>query len=167
MPSNEYEYYNELHDCFNEAFHSINQYVIDLYILPKRFIEETGPALDKFIRNQALPGVPSNPELSSRSVMDFIGQVDDFTVNTIRLFDEHRAQVDDCAAYLEKVSRLEQKCRSGKVSDCTLEYVQLTPELVRLNEGLSRIKEKAEDMVNNLERLEAKWGRIKPRIDSG
>lgn len=164
ISTSQYEYYAALHNDFSEAYTTVNQYVISLYTLPKHFIDETGPLLDRFVREYSIPGSPRNHDLSTRAILDFVGQVDAFTLNTVELFDLHRTHVDNCSAYMKVVHELETKHTNSTLTECATDYVRLTPQLQVLQNGLTEIKLKADNMVRRLDTLEKRWEKIKPRV---
>ena len=150
-------YYNALHDVFSVDYHEINQYVLDLYTRPKQFIAETGPPLDRFLREYTLPGAPRSVEVPTGAVLEFIGQIDEFTTQTVVLFDEHKAYVDQCARYMQKASGLRNSGSDIAADEVLPRLTELTPELISVHEGLKKIKEKADSMAEILARLQARW----------
>lgn len=162
---NDYQYYSALHDIFSADYHEINQYVLDLYMRPRQFMDETGPSLDRFLREYTMPGVPRVAEVPTSSVLEFIGQIDEFSAQTVRLFDEHKAHVDMCAKYMQKVSRLKEKSEVKDEQEVMPDFTELTPELVKVHEGLKKIKEKADSMAERLEALQNRWVGIKSTIN--
>lgn len=158
-------YYNALHDVFSVDYHDINQYVLELYSRPKQFIAETGPPLERFLREYTLPGAPGKREIPACSVLDFIGQIDEFTSETVGLFDEHKAYVDQCDRYLQKVTLLRAGQSEGVSDRAEPEFAELTPELLSVHQGLKKIKEKADSMAEKLERLQTRWTTIKSAIN--
>ena len=159
-----HKYYNALHDVFTVDYHEINQYILDLYNRPKLFIDETGPPLDRFLREYTLPGAPRPADMPTGVILYFIGQIDEFTAQTAGLFDEHKAHVDECAKYMQKVSRLKKTTKSNFV-DTQPELSGLTTELINVHEGLKRIKEKADQMAERLQKLEGRWADMKGAIN--
>ena len=158
------EYYRSLHTEFSEMCPVVNQYVIKLYARPRKFILETGPMLDQFIREQSMPGTPGSRSFPADAMMEFIGFVDDFTIETIELFNEHKSHVNDCKNYMKKTSEL-QAGEDGKYATMA-DYAQLTLEVIGLNKGLTRIKEKADKIIQRLDALETTWNIIKLKINS-
>ncbi|MDB5284473.1 MAG: hypothetical protein JWO06_3548 [Bacteroidota bacterium] len=165
MSISRYEDYTALHNDFSEAYQVVNKYVLDLYIMPRKFIEETGPALDRFIREYSIPGTPRTHDLSTKSILEFISQVDAFTLDTVNLFNEHKGHVDGCALYMKKVKELERKHDAASMAECADEFLELAPDLLDLHSKLNRIKVQADVMVNRLAKLELRWVRIKTRVN--
>jgi len=161
LTQHDYEYYSALHDIFSADYHEINGYVLELYLRPKQFIEETGPPLDRFLREYTMPGVPRLTEVPTTAVLDFISQINEFTTQTTGLFDEHKAYVDMCDKYLQKVSGLREKSEVVAEYEVIPDYTELTPELIKVHEGLKKIKEKADSMAERLENLQARWAGMK------
>lgn len=160
-----WHYYNALHDIFSVDYHEINQYILDLYNRPKQFIEETGPPLDRFLREYTLPGAPRSAGVSTGAILEFIGQIDEFSCQTAGLFNEHKAHVDQCTKYMQKASQLKTIEKHGPANRVVSELTDLTPELISVHEGLKQIKQKADSMAEKLEKLEARWGDVKNAIN--
>ena len=160
----DYKYYSALHDVFSADYHVINQYVLDIYMRPKQFIDETGPSLDRFLREYTIPGAPRPAEVPTHTVLEFISQIDEFTAQTTGLFDEHKVHVDMCADYMKKVTLLRE--RSEVMEEEVLpEFTDLTPELLKVHQGLKTIKDKADSMAERLEHLQQRWAGIKGAIN--
>ncbi len=159
-----HQYYSALHTIFTVDYHQINQYVLDLYSRPKQFISETGPSLDRFLREYTLPGAPRSAELPTGVILDFIGQIDEFTTETTALFDEHKVHTDECAKYMQKVSVLN-SVQSNNAEEITPELADITADLIYVHEGLKRIKERADSMAERLEKLESRWATMKSAIN--
>jgi phage gp36-like protein len=162
----QYEYYRCVQHDFNEAYRAINKYVTELYMLPKKFVDNTGPALDRYIKNYYFPenSVSDNSNNSFSTVVDFINQLDDFTQGTIELFTEHKMHSDRSKAYMQRVSQLKEKNYGKIVSEYAVDYIELTPELTSLHKDLGKLKARADEMVNRLEKLELRWESIRVRI---
>jgi hypothetical protein len=160
-----FEYYSNLHNTFNETYASVNLYVMGLYALPRKFIMETGPVLDRFLKEYTVPGAPKNSELSKKAVLEFIGRVDVFTVETIQLFEEHKNHVHNCREYMHKVAQIQGGLAGTTIAERVISYVELTPELLKLHNGILSIQEKAKLMVIRLEKLELGWRRIRTAVE--
>lgn len=160
-----FEQYNLSHHNFIEAYKMINQYVAELYQLPKKLVEDAGQALDTFCCEESGTNTNFKVENTCEVIIDFMDQVDEFTVHTIRLFNEHKKHVDETKNYIRKVSALKAKYRNGNSPKELKEYNQLAPELNNLLEELKKIKGKADDMVVRLEKLEFRWENIKVEMN--
>jgi hypothetical protein len=162
----QYEYYRCVQHDFNETYRSVNKYVTELYMLPKKFVDDTGPALDRFIKDYYFPenSVSDNTNNSFTTVVDFINQLDEFTQGTIELFAAHKLHTDRSRAYMQRVSQLNEKNHGKIVSEYAVDYIELTPELTTLHNDLRKLKVTADDMVNRLEKLELRWENIRERI---
>lgn len=159
----QYEYYRCVQHDFNESYKIVNKYVADLYLLPKKFIDNTGPVLDRFIKNYSFG--ENGPGISSfESVVDFIDQLDEFTGKTMELFNEHKLHNDRSKQYLKKVSELNEKNSGRIISEYAVDFIELTPELVKLNNDLKKIKDHADRMVNKLSKLEMRWEDIRAEV---
>ena len=160
-----YEDYSTLHNDFSEDYQEINKYVLGLYAYPKKIIDETAPALDRFIREYSVPGTPRSHDLSTKAIFEFISQVDVFTAETVELFNEHKLHVNCCAAYMKKVVEIEQKQDTNLDAECADDYIKLVPYVLNLRNQLTRLKRKADNMIARLTKLELRWVRIKARVD--
>jgi hypothetical protein len=160
----QYEYYRCIQRDFNEAYKLLNSYVSDLYVLPKKFVENTGPALDRYIKDYSFDNDGKKNATSYDVVLDFIEQLDDFTENTMKLFNQHKLHNDRSKAYLRKVDELNQKAIGKIVSEYAVDFIELTPELTQLQNGLKQIKVQADEMVDKLERLELRWDSLKVNV---
>jgi hypothetical protein len=165
LSRNNLQYYNALHTIFTVDYQQINQYVLDLYSRPKQFIDETGPSVERFLREYTLPGAPRGPELPTGVILDFIGQIDEFTSETSVLFNEHKAHVDQCDKYMQKVSAMQNITNNNSTEEMVPELMDITSELIYVHEGLKRIKEKASSMAERLGKLENRWATMKTAIN--
>ena len=161
----DYRQYSQMHDVFSADYYEINQYVLEIYNRPKQFIEETSAPLDRFLREYTLPGVPRKAEVPTHAVLDFISAVDDFTNQTVGLFNEHKAHVDMCSNYMQKVSLLKEIEQGKHDEEVKLNYLELAPELVQVHEGLKKIKVKADSMAERLDTLQNRWAGMKGAIN--
>jgi hypothetical protein len=157
-------YFQALHDVFTIDYHEINHYVLELYLRPQQFIKETGPTFDRFLREYTLPGIPRPADMPTGVILDFIGQIDEFTTETTLLFDEHKTHVGQCAKYMEKVTAMKNDL-TYNADKITPALTDITSELVYVHEGLKRIKEKAASMTEKLEKLETRWATMKEVIN--
>jgi hypothetical protein len=157
----QFEQYNLSHHNFIEAYKMINEYVAELYRLPTKLVEDAGSALDDFCSEEVKPDQSVKVKRSCTVVIDFMDQLDDFTVHTIQLFDEHKQHVEQTRQYIRKVSALQNKTKGKPGASLPQDYKELTEELNKLLNGLKSIKERADDMVSRLEKLELHWESIK------
>ena len=160
----QYEYYRCVQHDFNEAYKLLNSYVSDLYILPKRLIEDTGPALDRYIKDYSFTNEGKKNTTPFEVVIDFIEQLDDFTENTQKLYNEHKMHSNKSKAYLKKVEALNEKAMGKIVSEYAIDFIELTPELTELQKGLKRIKLQADEIVDRLETLELRWEGLRVKV---
>ena len=151
---------------FNEAYKLVDNYVKDLYLLPKRLVENTAPALDKYIKEYSFPDGRAKNTTSFDVVLDFIDQLDDFTENTVHLFQEHKLHAERSKAYLRKVEGLKRKSAGKGAKESATAFVELTPELRELHNGLKHIKVQADEMVDKLERLELRWSILRVNVSA-
>ena len=65
---------------------------------------------------------------------------------------------------MNKVANLKDSVAGKIVSEYAVEFVELTPELSKLSSELKQIKEKADDMVSRLEKLELRWAHLRVKV---
>ena len=160
----QYEYYRCVQHDFTEAYKMVDSYVRDLYVLPKKFVESTAPALDNYIKEYSFGDDKQRNVTPFDAVLDFIDQLDDFTENTQHLFQEHKLHAEMSSKYLKKVEWMTQKSSGKIVSEYAIDFIGLTPELKELNKGLKQIKVHADEMVDMLEKLELRWEGIRMQV---
>ncbi len=153
----QYEYYRCVQHDFNEAYKMVDSYVRDLYVLPKKFVENTGPALDNYIKDYHSGSNKLKITTPYDAVLDFIDQLDEFTEDTLQLFEEHKVYSEKRKNYLNKVENLKARTSGKIVSEFAVDFIELTPEVSELQKGLKKIKLHADEMVDKLERLELRW----------
>ena len=161
----QFENYNLSHHNFIEAYKMINEYVAELYQLPKRLVEDAGEALDNFFYADSKPQTSFKMKKSCMVVIDFMDQLDEFTLNTIELFNQHKKHVDATRSYIRKVSALQTKYKALSVPMIKEEYIELIKDLDHLLKDLRLIKEKADNMISRLEKLELHWEDIKIKMN--
>lgn len=159
-----YEQYHLSHSNFIEAYRMVNDYVTELYKLPKRFLEETEGTMNYLSSRQFAPKAPSATDQSMRVVVSFMDQLDEFTVNTIDLFNQHMKHIDATEAYMKKAVELNNASPAVLNTADPAVYNALIPEVERLMGGLKAIKERADDTLNWLEELEIDWESIQDDI---
>jgi hypothetical protein len=162
MPAHtpDYENYNLNHSNFVGAYKLINEYVTDLYLLPKQFADDAGRVMDTISNQYAIPQAPQDSNATLRAVLDFVNQLDGLTMHTVNLFNEHKLHIDQTEVYMRQVESL--KINNEEVSD--LEYSELAAEVSDLMKGLKSIKEKADKTIEWLDRLEERWEQIKTEL---
>ena len=156
-----YDQYCNLHRQFIDEYKVISSHVAELYQLPKKFIEENVAAMDRYMAESSMPGSPSDSDGSVRSVREFIYRIEDFKLQIMGLFFEHRALIEKCSVYMKKVQEL----RFSKFNaDTEQKFVELMPELNSLRFGMKCIQEKAAGMASRLESVEGSWNKINERM---
>ncbi len=155
--SPDFENYSLTHSNFIGAYKLINEYVTDLYMMPKQFADDAGRVMDTIANQYAIPQSPQDSKPGLRAVLDFINQLDGLTLHTICLFDEHKVHIDRTEVYMRHVEALELK--GEEISD--LEYSELAADVSDLMKGLKAIKEKADKTIQWLDQLEERWEVIK------
>jgi len=159
-------HFDKMHKHFSESYKLINEYVGEVYQLPIKLIDETEPAFDRYIRDCVIPGEPSRNMQSLPVIVEFIDDLDQFTTETLELFDEHTRHLNKSTLYLRKLSGIQGKAKTPKLTATKVTYTQLGKELTQLNKDLKGIKERADEVVSQLEKLELTWRKIKHAIQS-
>jgi hypothetical protein len=158
-----YEYYRCMHHDFNEANKLVNHYISDIYGLPKKFVEKTELVLNCFI-NSSVKNENAKQESPLNPVIEFMEQLDDFTARTEKLYSQHCDYVSKSNEYMQRVSELEKKKCGRIISEYAVDYVELTPEVIKLQSGLKHLKEVADDLVTRLEKLELRWENLRYKV---
>lgn len=159
-----YENYHLTHSNFVEAYKMVNEYVTELYKLPKRFLDETEGTMNLISAKQFAPKSPSASDSSVRVVVDFMNQIDEFTQHTIGLFNKHMDHIDETEAYMQKAAALEQKIDIKNPGEYANEYAALTPRVNELMQGLKQIKERADETLGWLKQLELQWEDVQVKV---
>lgn len=160
----QYEYYRCVHHDFNKAYTMVNQYVSELYLLPKKLMDNTAEELNRYISDYKFRKGEKLNDSSYKTILDFIHQMDEFAEETQELYQMHKKHNDKSKVYLKRVEELNQKNAGRIVSEYAVEYISLTNELTTLHESLKKIKSKADEMVDKLERLELRWVNIRQKV---
>ena len=160
----QYEYFRCVHHDFNKAYKMVNQYVSELYLLPKKLMDNTAEELNRYISDYKFRKGEKTNDGSYKTIVDFINQMDEFTEETQELYFIHKKHSDKSRMYLKKVEELNEKSEGKIISEYAVEYIGLTNELTQLHESLKKIKSKADEMVDKLERLELRWVNIRQKV---
>jgi hypothetical protein len=163
QPKESYQNYLSLHHNFNEEHRNISRQITDLYQLPKKFMEENEKAIQICVAERSSDGVPHHAEMSPIGIRDFLFIVEDFKLQTMELFFEHRVHIDKCTVYVMKVNELKAKTNGDDISEGKQEYIQLIPQLEDLISGLNCLLEKAMTMANRLKIIQNRWNSINSR----
>ncbi len=158
------ENYHLTHGNFVEAYKMVNDYVTELYKLPKQFLDETEGTMNLLTSTHFAPKSPSAKDKSMRIVVDFMDQLDEFTMHTINLFNDHMKHIDETQVYLNKIKAIESKLKGKGTPEVAQEYTSLTPKVNELMEGLKQIKVRADETLSWLEKLEVKWEDVQVKI---
>ncbi len=161
QPERPYEHYCNLHREFLDEYRTISARVAALYQMPKKFIEENAIAMDRYMSESSMPGSPDSSGDSVRSVRDFIYRIEDFKLQIMSVFFEHRSLIEKCMAYMKKVQDLKANPETAGTEE---QYVALIPELASLRFALKCVEEKAGGMIGQLESIEGKWNNINGKI---
>ena len=155
-----YQSYISLHEEFNHEHRILSKRITDMYQLPKEFMEEHEKGIQNCLNGRVQDGAPHHSELSHNGIRDFLFIVEDFKLQTMELFFEHRVHIDKCTIYVMKVSELQNK--HEKSPEYEEECIKLIPQLEELKQGLNNLLSKAEMMVENLEQIKTRWQKINP-----
>lgn len=153
--------YETSHHNFVRAYKMINEYVTGIYLLPQKLADDAGKTLDNYYIPANTPGSEEKINTSCRLVIDFMNQLDDFTVQTMQLFKEHKKHVNATREYMRRVSTAQLNHPGSPFEAGNDTTALLTPELNNLMDGLKEIKDKADKMITRLEKLEMRWENIK------
>lgn len=148
---------------FYEAYQLVNEYIVELYRLPRKFVEEAEPAMERYMKEYGIPGSPRRNVLSYPEVAAFIDQLDDLTIEVLLLFKQHKSHFGKSAVYMKKVTMKEPVTENSTVA-ARVSKRELINELDMLNVGLMDIKVKADEMISKMEKLELKWFRLKKML---
>lgn len=159
-----YQNYHLTHSNFVEAYKMVNEYVTELYKLPKQFLDETEGTINLLTQKHFTPKSPSANDKSLRIVLDFIDQLDAFTMHTIALFNEHSNHIDQAEVYMRKAVKVQAAVNHKNVGLLATEYNRLIPEVNQLLEGLKTIKIKADETLVWLEQLETEWEVLQQKV---
>lgn len=161
QPEMPYNHYCSLHKQFIEEYKVISSRVADLYQAPRKFIEDNAMEMDRYMAESSVPGSPGDFNPTSFNLKEFIYRVEDFKLQIMSLFFEHRALIEKCTVYMQRVHELK---ASGNGPEVEHKLVELIPELTTLRFGLKCIEEKAGGMVSRLDSIEGNWNSINGKI---
>ena len=157
QPEKPYQQYCNLHRQFVDEYKSISGRVAELYKAPKQFIEENAMEMDRYMAESSMPGSPSSVDSTHIPVREFIYRIEDFKLQIMSLFFEHRGLIEKCTTYMQKVQQFKMQANEMEMEE---RLVSLIPELTSLRFGLKCIEEKAAGMISRLESIEGKWNSI-------
>ncbi len=158
---NTYDHYCNLHRQFIDEYKTISANIAELYQLPKKFIEENAVAMDRYMAESSVPGAPDSSDGTMRGVKDFIYRIEDFKLQIMGLFFEHRGLIEKCTEYMKKVQEIKS---SADATGAEEKLTALIPELTSLRFRLKCIEEKAGGMLTRLESVEGNWKNINEKM---
>lgn len=150
-----YEQFNQLHHQFIDEYKTVSTHVTQLYQLPKQFIEQNAMEMDEYMNQSSIPGPPDSVDSSAIAVKEFIYRIEDFKLQIMSLFFEHRSLIEKCTVYMKKTHEMKANFAPDE------KFSDLIPELTALRFGLKCIEEKAGSMAASLKNIESKWNNIK------
>lgn len=157
QPEKPYQQYCNLHQEFINEYKTVSVRIAELYKSPKRFIEDNASDMDRFMAESMIPGSPSDMNPGLAGVREFISRIEDFKLQVMGLFFEHRMLIEKCTEYMQKVQLFKAEADANYMEE---QLVALIPELNALRFKLKCIEEKAGGMMSRLESVESKWNAI-------
>jgi hypothetical protein len=148
----------------DEVCENVSRHFEEIYPLPKKFIEQTAPAVDKYLREFSNPSTHNGNYFVFQAIMGFMQQFDDFALMTNKLFTDYKTNLDEYKAYNLRLSGLNKKNEDAMSNESAQKFEELTPELMELSNRMKAVKERSEEMVKRLEKIETRWNKIKTRL---
>jgi hypothetical protein len=149
-----------MHRQFVEEYKMISANIAELYKSPKRFIEDNASEMDRYMAESSMPGSPEQVDANHASVREFITRIEDFKLQIMSVFFEHRVLLEKCTTYMQTVQQFKMEANEIDVEE---KLVTLIPELTSLRFNLKVIEEKAAGMSSRLASVEGKWNAIHGR----
>jgi hypothetical protein len=162
----EYNCYRSLHHDFSVSYASLHKHMLDFYPLPKKFIEETGPRIENYVRNYSIKEVNAKKNLSVEMIFYFSGSFSQFAAETVKLFDDYRLLYDESGMYMKRLFKLKESNPGQNPAGSAEEYIEMIPGLNALVGGLKSVEEKVCETEKKLAQLEAEWQSIQQTISS-
>lgn len=163
-PTNEVENLKAVQHDLQEVYQDVTTRLEEIYPLPKKFIEQTAPAVDKYLKEFSKPSTGNDNYFVFQAIMGFMQQFDDFALMTNKIFTDYKVSADNYKEHEQRIIQLLQENTEDMVNESAKSYQELTPELIELSNRLKSVKERSEEMVKRLERIETRWNKIKSRI---
>lgn len=162
-PSNPIETLRSSRQELEEVYRQVNSQYKELFPLPKQFIEQTAPVVDQYLQRFSKPGA-SDDLFVFQALMGFLTQFDDFALMANQVFSEYDENAKICKEYLDKIAMLEQLPSETSLTESNKKLAELAPSVGDIRNRLSTLKNRSDEMVKNLERIETRWNKIKTRI---
>jgi len=156
-----YEDYRKAHHEYMKVYKVLYEEVCSFSFLPEKFIQEAEPVIDQYL-NKTSSSVQQR--IGLQVITDFINNFYGFMDEATEMFTEHQALAGQTMKYMEKVSFLNRKNQDRYIRDCEDDYLQLIPDLNRLKDSLTQVREKVDQTSGSLNRLKPVWERIKDKI---
>lgn len=148
----------------DEVYQTVTRHMQEVYPLPKKFIEQTAPVVDKYLKDFSNPGAGNNNYFVFQAIMAFMQQFDDFALMTNQIFTDFRVNSDNYKNYLERLRQLTEQNVTDMSNEPANNLDQLAPELMELSNRLKEVKDRSDEMVRKLEKMEDRWNKIRTRM---
>lgn len=162
-PENPIETLRSSRQELEEVYKEVNHHFEELYPLPKQFIEQTAPIVDMYLKRFSKPGA-SDDLFVFQALMGFLTQFDDFALMANQVFMEYDENARVCKEYLEKISKIEELPSDDILHDAGKEFANLAPSVNDIRQRMGQLKNRSEEMVKKLEKIETRWNKIKTKI---
>src|SRR5690606_33375898 len=84
-PENHMEKLQDSRRTLQDTYEQVNHHFEELYPLPKKFIEQTAPMVDKCLKRYSKPSA-ADDLFVFQALLGFMSQFDDFALLTIQVF---------------------------------------------------------------------------------
>ena len=156
-----YEDYRKAHNEFMKLYRGLYNEVCGFSLIPEKFIQEAEPVIDRYLDKVA---GESQRSIGLEVIADFINNFYVFMDDATEMFTEHQALAGQTMKYMERVAFLNRKNQKRYIRDCEDDYLQLMPELSRLKDSLTQVKDKVDQTTETLDSLKPVWERIRHKI---
>ena len=163
-PEHNFESLQMVRGNLDEVCENVSRHFEQIYPLPTRFIEQTAPAVDKYLREFSNPGAHNGNYFVFQAIMGFMQPFDDFALMTNKLFSDYKNNLDEYKSYTQKLAGLPNVNHTAMTDESAQRYEALTPELLELSNRMKAVKERSDEMVKRLEKIETRWNKIKTRL---
>lgn len=157
-----YEDYRKIHYDFMKLYKQLYEDVCRFSLLPEKFIQEAEPVIDTYLNKSA--NAASERKLGLQVITDFINNFYIFMDEATEMFTEHQTLTRQTMKYMERVSFLNRKNQDRYIRECEDDYLQLIPELYKLQDNLTLVRDKVDITGRNMNLLKPVWERIKNKI---
>lgn len=158
----EYEQYIMLHRDFSKTYSQVYKHVMDFYPEPQKFVQETVPEIDTYVKGIA--GSAHHPESqgSFQALTYFARNVKELAANANEVFEEYKALHNESGHYIKDIFRLKEKVPDIETNPN--EFTKLIPVLKKLISGFKRIERRTDETAKTLQQLQRDWKKLKTNI---